>query len=63
MGQSSRDNEFTSSLFDTLVDAGTSPQAIIDGGFKELVTDITAMANNIAELVWDEAIKRIKENE
>ena len=55
--------EFASTLFDTLVDAGTSPQEIIDGGFEELFTDITAMANNIAELVWDEAIKRIKENE
>ena len=48
-------------LFDLLVDAGTSPQEIIDGGLEELTTNIQRMAEEIAEDVWDEAIKRIGE--
>ena len=48
-------------LFDLLVDAGTSPQEIIDGWLEELTTNIQRMAEEIAEDVWDEAIKRIGE--
>ena len=57
------DPQFASTLFDSLVDAGTSPQEVIDGGFEQLTTNIQELANEIAEVVWDEAIKRIEENE
>ena len=52
--------QFASTLFDSLVDAGTSPQEIIDGGFEELITNIQRQANEIAEVVWEEAIKRLQ---
>ena len=54
------DPQFASTLFDSLVDAGTSPQEIIDGGFEELITNIQRQANEIAEVVWEEAIKRLQ---
>ena len=54
------DPQFASPLFDSLVDAGTSPQEIIDGGFEELITNIQRQANEIAEVVWEEAIKRLQ---
>ena len=57
------DPQFASTLFDSLVDAGTSPQEVIDGGFDQLTTNIQRQASEIAEVVWDEAIKRIEENE
>jgi len=54
------DPQFASTLFDSLVDAATSPQGIIDGGFEELITNIQRQANEIAEVVWEEAIKRLQ---
>jgi len=54
------DPQFASTLFDSLVDAGTSPQEIIDGGVEELITNIQRQANEIAEVVWEEAIKRLQ---
>ena len=54
------DPQFASTLFDSLVDAGTSPQEIIDGGFEELITNIQRQANEIAEVVWEDAIKRLQ---
>ena len=55
------DPQFASTLFDNLVaHAGTSPQEVIDGGFEQLITNIQRQANEIAEVVWDEAIKRLQ---
>ena len=57
------DPQFASTLFDNLVaHAGTSPQEVIDGGFEQLTTNIQELANEIAEVVWDEAVKRTEEN-
>ena len=48
-------------LFDLLVDAGTSPQEIIDGGLEQLRTNIRDLVNDIAHDILDEATKRISE--
>ena len=50
-------------LFDLLVDTGTSPQEIIDGGLEQLRTNIRDLVNDIANDVWDEATKRISEGD
>ena len=50
-------------LFDLLVDAGTSPQEIVDGGLEQLRTNIRDLVNDIADDILNEATKRIsKEN-
>ena len=46
-------------LFDLLVDAGTSPQEIIDGGLEQLRTNIKDLVNDIADDIVDETTKRI----
>jgi len=45
-------------LFDLLVDGGTSPQEIIDGGLEQLRTNIKELVNDIADDIFDEATKR-----
>ena len=50
-------------LFDLLVDSGTSPQEIIDGGLEQLRTNIRDLVNDIADDVWDEATKRISKED
>ena len=46
-------------LFDLLVDAGTSPQEIVDGGLEQLRTNIRDLVNDIADDILNEATKRI----
>ena len=50
-------------LFDLLVDAGTSPQEIGDGGLEQLRTNIRDLVNDISDDIWDEATKRISEED
>ena len=45
-------------LFDLLVDTGTSPQEIVDGGLEQLRTNIRDLVNDIADDILDEATKR-----
>ena len=51
--------KYEGQLFDLLVDAGTSPQEIIDGGLEQLRTNIRDLVNDIADDIVDEATKRI----
>ena len=55
--------KYEGQLFDLLVDAGTSPQEIVDGGLEQLRTNIKDLVNDIADDILNEATKRIsKEN-
>ena len=55
--------KYEGQLFDLLVDAGTSPQEIVDGGLEQLRTNIRDLVNDIADDILNEATKRISKED